>query len=416
MYLGCMNQIGSYNFKFDIITSSKNFQKYVKNVIENDLTRDVTDESLSHLSDEEINKLPYTRYLEVVQKSPTWLKLRSRAQGTASSLGKYLKSCCRYPTLEQVKEAWVDKITHKPFAKTHTMLGHMNWGVGYEDPALIHFAQDQNVGVTQSGTIRVDLKYIIALGKKIYADKWVNLPLQVDSNHLLISPDGIIGVPETNKNPQPQTHINNVNYKELLGMLEIKCISPFHYMEDDENYLLWVDDMNKRQWRNAGEIPFVYMVQMGLQAISGVHSLKLTGSSTMWFIRWSPIGYSLFTFPFKLLIRFGVLATVLYFSLVQRTHTVEDIEKLYPLTGKELEVETIMNNAYNDVLDASTYKFIEIDDYPEFQVYREITQYFRFIVPEIDPDTLMVQMPTKAKNTNPKTTINHHDLADQCLC
>jgi len=27
------------------------------------------------------------------------------------------------------------------------MAGHMNWGVGYEDPALLHFAKQENVGV-----------------------------------------------------------------------------------------------------------------------------------------------------------------------------------------------------------------------------------------------------------------------------
>lgn len=411
MPAGYMNQIGSYNFRFDIITSSKAFRKHLSHIISEDLTRDVTDENLSNLNDEELAKLLTKRYIAVVQKSPSWLKLRSRASGTASSVGKYIKSCCQYPTLDQVKEAWVEKVTHKPFTKTHTMLGHMNWGVGYEDPALIHFAKDHNLGVAQSGTIKVDLKYILALGRTVHKDKWVDLDLTVDGKHLLISPDGIVGKPEYHG----QKDIRTDQYKELYGMLEIKCISPFHYMEDDDNYLQWVADMNTRQWRHPGQIPFVYVTQMGLQAISGVHTLKMDGNSTMWFMRWSPIGYSLFTFPFKKLIRFGTLVSALYFSLVQRTHTVEDIDRLYPLTAQEQQVETMMNKAYNDLLESATYKFIEIDDYPEFALYQNITQHFRFIVPEIDPETLQIQMPT-AKPSDNKETVNHHDLLDSCLC
>lgn len=401
-----MLQIASNVFKFDIITSTRAYKQRLHDAIQKDMVRDLTDESLSDLSDEEIKVLPPLRYINVAQKSPTWLKLRSAADGTASSVGKYIKSCCRFPSLDQILEDWRAKMSHAPFVKTHTMLGHMNWGVGYEDPALVHFSTDHDVGVIQSGTLKVDLKYILKLGKSVHGDTWVNPDFVITTQHLLVSPDGLVGVPE-------HTDLKKMSsepYKRLLGMLEIKCISPFHHVEDSQNYLQWVNDMNTRQWRYPEEIPFVYVTQMGLQAISGVQHLQMKSSSTMWFVRWSPLGYSVFTFSFKHLIRFGTLAATLYFSMLERTRTVEDVEKLYPLNHIETIIENSMNVAYKELLKHSTYKFIEIQDYPEFDVYQDVTKYFKFIVQ--DPDEIKARVDTSKQ----LQTISAHDTLDKCFC
>ena len=388
---GYMHQIGSYNFKFDIITSSKAFQRHMDYAISHDLVRDVSDDTMSELSEDKILEIPHKRYINVVQKSPTWLYLRAQAQGTASSVGKYLKSPCRYPTLDQIRENWIDKITKKPFQKTHTMLGHMNWGVGYEDPALIHFAREQDVGVIQVGTIRVDLNYILALGKSIYGKKWQVLPKIVEGQHLLISPDGIVGKPE--KRYFGQKGIRTEFYEDLLGMLEIKCMSPFYHVETSDNYLVWVDDIESRQWYQPEQVPFVYIVQMTLQAISGAYAYKMTPKHTMWFIRWSPHGVSIFEFSFKNLIRMGVLVCNLYFSLIQRTHTVEDVDRLYPLSGAEAEVESQMNQAYFTLMREAKHRYVNIDDYPEFDIYNLVTQHYKFMVPDMDPELLMLDLP-----------------------
>lgn len=393
-------QIGSYEFKFDIITSSKMFQHHLKHVVENDLVRDVTDPSLSEISEDEALKIPRSKYVNIVQKSPTWLYLRAQADGTASSVGKYIKGPTMYPTLEQIKQNWVDKVNKKPFEKTHTMLGHMNWGVGYEDPALIHLAIEEGVGVSQVGTIRVDLSYILKLGKAVFKDRMPPLKLHVDNSHLLISPDGIVGQPEAPNSVredgvmQPRTDM----YSKLLGMLEIKCMSPFYHIETDDHFLQWVDDIETRQWHKPQEIPFVYIVQMTLQAISGVQFYKMNERHWMWFIRWSPHGVSIFKMQFKYLVRMGILVSMLYFSLVQRTKTVEDIDKLYPLTDNESVVEAMMNTAYHDLMKNTRYRYVGIDDYPEFDTYNDCTKYFKFIISEMDSDSLQTDFNVKEEN------------------
>ena len=403
-----MMQVGSFRFKFDIISSSRAFQAHLATAISQDLVRDVCDDSMSNLSEEQADQIEPKRYINIVQKSPVWLYLRSQAQGTASSVGKYIKGPGQYPSLDQIKDNWRDKINKAPFNKTHTMLGHMNWGVGYEDPALIHLAIEEQVGVVQVGTVRVDLKYILALGRSIFKDQWLVLPQKVEGQHLLISPDGIVGRPEF----MDQKTVQTTMYKDLLGMLEIKCMSPFYHVEHKDGYLQWVDDIETRQWTRPQEIPFVYMTQMTLQAISGVQLLKMGPRHTMWFIRWSPNGLSIFTFPFRLLIRMGVLISNLYFSLVQRVLSEDCLEDLYPLQGGERHIEQLMFSAYNDLMDAATYKYVAIEDYPEFETYREVTQHFLFKVPEIDPDTLQVQLP-KAESTG--VMVGTDELNNTCL-
>lgn len=404
-------QIASYLFKFDIVTGTVKFNQYLAQAIAGDYVRDVTDESLSNLNEDELAALPFPRYINVVQKSDTWLILRSRAQGTASSVGKYVRGPTTFPSLEQIKEAWLDKINKKPFQKTHTMLGHMNWGVGYEDPALIHLALEEEVGVAQVGTIRVDLDYILALGKSIYGTSWIRLPRVTKNQHLLISPDGIVGKPVN----RGQSSVQTTLFPELYGMLEIKCMSPFYHIETEDHFLQWVDDIESRQWHFPQQIPFVYITQMTLQAISGAHSLKMGPDCTMWFMRWSPHGFSVFKFKFRHLIRMGVLISNLYFSLVQRIKTEGDVEKIYPLQDDEAKVEQMMLDAYEDLMKNVEYKYVKISDYPEFDLYHEITKRFLFKVPEIDPETLQVKLP---RNNQSQTATPQPDLSfvsTQCL-
>lgn len=380
-------QVGSFDFKFNIITNSPTFRSHVAYSIENDLFRDICDDSLSNLTQEEIELLPRELYPNVVQKSATWLTLRNMAQGTASSAGKYIDGPTTYPSRENIRESWADKINEKPFSKTHTMLGHMNWGVGYEDPALVHFAIHQGVSVAAVGTVRLDLSEIIDLGKTYFKQDLTGI-LNVPGVHLLISPDGLVGKPEQSStlclNPKTTLH------SELIGMLEIKCISPFHHVEIEEEFLEWVDNMDTRQWYNSYDIPFVYIMQIGLQAIAGVTAYNMTDDHTMWFVRWSPHGFSKFTINFGPLIRLGISGALLYLSLVQRTNSLDDILNLFPYTEKnELIYYKMLCIAYDEIMQNMKHEYVTITDYPEFDVYRQCTEYFRFKVGEIDHGKLL---------------------------
>ena len=401
---GCRLQIGSYEFMFNIITSSKNFQCLLLFCIKKDLVRDLGDESLSFLNDEELKKLQPIRYIYIIQKSPTWFTLRSLAQGSASTVGKFIKGPKQYPLASQIEHYWEDKLNNVPFNKTHTMTGHMNWGVGYEDPALLHFAKEENVCVSQVGTIRVNLSFIIKLAKIVHGTSLPDLNyLYTKGQHLLVSPDGLVSEPE--KKPlEDQSTVYQTVPKKLLGMLEIKCISPFHHVESNDSFLQWVDDMETRQWFIPNEIPFVYIIQMTMQAISGVNYFKMNSSHTMWFIRWSPRGVSIFKLPFKYLIRLGTVAALFYFSLIQRITKTAQIPGMFnKLTKQEQRLSSLVNEMYKSLMNKTTHKYVKIDDYPEFDIYQKCTEHFKFKVPDIDPDILQTPMPKKdTAKTNAK--------------
>src|SRR3989338_375838 len=276
---GYKYQIGSYEFKFDIIINTPAFKRLLEIAVNSDWVRDICKFSSVDTA------VDPKDYIYITQKSPLWLKLRSMANNTASSLGKYLTNPV-HPDIVELKKQWAAHLHHDPFVKTHTMQGHMNWGVGYENPALLHFAQFTGYCVTQMGTVRVNLKTIIALANKIYPTELKEVIKHLSSRssaekHLLISPDGIVGIPEYTN----QTAIRTELTKNNVGMLEIKCISPFHHKEEvgventtdsSVGYLEWAEDMeHNRQWWSASQIPFVYMVQKGLQAISGIYAFGM---------------------------------------------------------------------------------------------------------------------------------------------
>ena len=403
-------QIASTSFMFDIIKNSPVFKQLLKLAIKFDLVRDLCDSSLSELTEEDALELNFMKYINVPQKSLLWFLLRALADGTASSVGKFIKGPKAYPTVDQISKYWKDKLQKKPFEKTHVMNGHMSWGVGYEDPALLHFAQDLKVCVSQVGTIRVDLSLIIKLGRIVFKDKLPDTGhLEIKGKHLLVSPDGLVSKPQS-KTAEEYSHIKTTMPKksEMLGMLEIKCISPFHYMETNDKFLEWTDDMETRQWWKPEDIPFVYIVQMCMQALSGVARFGMNGDKTMWFIRWSPHGMSIFTLPFKYLIRLGIVSALQYFSLIQRVKSTDQLEGMFEYSklinpnanGTEVEkqLSIMIAENYSVLMNHITHRYVEIDSYPEFDTYYKATQYFKFKVPDIDPETLQVQLPKKPES------------------
>jgi hypothetical protein len=367
---GYRYQLSSESFDFSIITDTQNFQRYQKHAKDFGLIRDICDPKLN-----DVQHVPINDYLNIEQKSPTWLRFRAKADGTASSVGKKIKGSTTYPTMNQVSEAWEDALTNKPFEVTHTMAGHMKWGVDYEDPALIHFAVDNMLSVAAVGTIHLPLRYVLDLIPNYFKDTFLNeisedlCKICPSEAHLLVSPDGLVGTPDRGEYENLPTN--------LVGMLEIKCISPFHHVEEDGT-LSWVDEMEKRQWYNAGQIPYVYVVQICLQAISGLYRLNMTDEDTMWFIRWSPNGFSEFKIPFKPLVKMGIVAIMLYFKLKYRL-TLDQLPLQY--NANEQKLAHILHQQYKTVTDMMEHRYVNHSRlYPEFNVYQKCTKQHRFVV------------------------------------
>jgi hypothetical protein len=370
---GYRQQVAPETFMFNIITESPAFQRYKRFAEKHGLVRDVC--HLSEMAD--MDKINEDTYLNVVQKSPLWLHLRNVADGTASSVGKCIKGPPMYPTIEQISDSWRDKINHAPFVAEHTTRGHMQWGVGYEDPALIHFACANMLSVAQVGTVRLPMSYIMEVAEKYLSSEDFAIVKKANSNlndaHFLVSPDGVVGEPDKDSWTEEELP------RKLLGMLEIKCISPFHHVETTDGYLKWVDDMEKRQWHKPKEIPYVYLTQICMQAISGLMRLGMDGSSTMWFMRWSPIGFSEFKINFDPLIRMGVASTLLFLMLKNRIKTEADLPLAY--TDYEMPVVRLLHKYYAIIMKDMTHRYVNHANlYPEFRVYQKVTEFFKFKV------------------------------------
>lgn len=364
-------------YNFDIITSTKRYVELHEKAMSLDLIRDVCDEKYSNLSPEELCELDEDCYINVVQKSDSWLFLRKKSSGTASAVGKYLFiHINRFPTKADVKNSILEKLQDTPYVKTKTSSGHMKWGVINEETALMHFALSENVGVLQVGSIKVTFAKIAKLGRLCFGDKWIQIKVaNIKEKYLLVSPDGIVGKPEEMTKKEC--------YTELFGMLEIKCISPFHHLETEDGYLKWTPCMDNRQWRTAKEIPFVYIVQQCLQAISGIIKYRMTVRHFMWFIRWSPVGFSIFKFKFLELVRMGVLVANLYFSMMERLESYDGIppDSAFEYTPIEKIIYEMMLESYQELLDCVEYKYVSIDDYPEFTEYLNNTKGEKFNAP-----------------------------------
>lgn len=111
----------------------------------------------------------------------------------------------------------------------------------------------------------------------------------------------------------------------------------------------------------------------------------MTSTMKMWFIRWSPDGYGIYTFNFRDLMRLGTALAYLYFSLTSRVKTEEDIDNIYPLTENEQLINTIIEEEYNKLVDPANHEFKYYTlNYPEFSLYRDITKKFKFVINEPD--------------------------------
>lgn len=384
-------QVGSVKFRFDLIYRSAHFRKLLAKSMERDLIRDVCDEKLSSLTKEQLDELPLNKYLNIVQKSDTWFLARSLASGTASVVGK---NCnlpkVRYPTPQQCEQAWVDLQNKKPFVKTHAMRGHMKWGVGYEDPALVHFADSTNLGVIQVGTIHLPMSAVYQMGTDLFGDDFPDT--EPTDDYLLVSPDGVVGIPEPgqgqpnqSKPSQGQAHESRFRqmYHTLVGMLEIKCISPFHHLETDDDFLVWVDSMDRRQWTNRKRIPLVYIVQMALQALAGHHRLRLNENAAMWFLRWCPQHYVIYKFSFHRLFQLGCWVIRWYHSVYSRRIKTSN-NPTSTLTPLERKCQARAQVYYDLLLKEADYTYTKLECYPEFEAYREATRHFKFKVEESD--------------------------------
>ena len=168
--------------------------------------------------------------------------------------------------------------------------------------------------------------------------------------------------------------------KKLTGMLEIKCMSPFHHEENFRGNLVWAEDMEKRQWYTTEDIPYVYLIQMCLQALSGVIELNMTFKDVMYFERWSPKGFSVFQLPFYNIFKIGTLANELYFSILHRSKQENFIA--YPLTAEEEVVSQKMQDEITYLFSKIIHKYHSIEEvhpyYKIFQKYYQETQHKEF--------------------------------------
>lgn len=369
----------NFKFHFDIISNTKYYRDHFEKCKRKDYVRDICNTKITHTNTRD-------DYLNVVQKSSLWLKLRAASHGTASSLGKYIPGS-KWSTPETLNQEWNEKLQKKPFEKTQTMEAHMSWGNEYEDLALLCFAEQYKLCVTQVGTIRVDFQDIHD-NYTIYFPELPELVTNKIANernyHLLISPDGIVG--KRDKKYRNYTKMS----EKLTGMLEIKCMSPFHHEENFRGNLVWAEDMEKRQWYTTEDIPYVYLIQMCLQALSGVIELNMTFKDVMYFERWSPKGFSVFELPFYNIFKIGTLANELYFSILQRSNQ-EDF-MAYPLTYDEEIVSQKMQDEIIELFSKIKHNYHSIEEvhpyYEIFQKYYQETQHKEFnLNPNYKEDT-----------------------------
>lgn len=348
-------------FNFNVVLDTEYCQRLVEEVKTRRLFSDVC--CFKSMNDLERVLQDEDRFLQVVQKSDLWLHLRATAAGTASSLGKLLKSPCQYPTWYQVGQAWKDKLNKVPFDSKGATAAHMKWGNVYEDIAQFHFSVENEVSVAQVGTIRLPMAFVSKLCGFKTSD-------EMGREFFLVSPDGLVGA----KKPENDATLP----QELKGMLEIKCISPFHHCaRSEDGKLMWCEDMERRQWSKAHQIPFGYIAQICMQALAGMYrfSEELSEDSTMWFIRWSPLGFSEFSVPFKELLPLGGVLCLLYLTVKKRVeeHGLTSNSFDYE-TEEELQLFDSMCQKYETLVRSMAYRYVSHDKaYPEFYAYQEAT-------------------------------------------
>lgn len=367
-----------FKFNFNCIIDTKEHKALCSLCTANDYCRDITIPG----SIEPVNK---EDYIHVVQRSDLWFSLRSKAHGTASSLGKYIFTGAAFQTEETVRDAWFDKLSKKKFEMKRLMEVHTLWGKIYEDTAGMYFSKFTGLGVCQVGTIYVSLEYVNNLFKIVYSSgksskrltenklaAAITLPNDSNDEHLLISPDGLVGKPENGQcDNVPISECQRRNYNELTGMIEIKCGSPFNNYVNADDEVTTVANYSKRMYNTPMDIPHTYIIQMGLQAIAGVKLLDFTAKHKMYFVRWLPNEIRIFTAPFYYYINVGICATIYYFLLHERMKQLSDIDNLFPLTENEQTVLSLFRHEYNTLLRKIRVKTYPIDDYPDVVDYIE---------------------------------------------
>ncbi|MHB1952577.1 MAG: YqaJ viral recombinase family protein [Sulfobacillus sp.] len=370
--------MASKEFDFGVVVDTPQYRHWIKSLIDGGRIHDVTDAKWDNFS---AGQVPEEALICLTQKSPAWLDIRGKAIGTGSSIGKYLPtpSCRRFPKPEQVEEAWQEKLVGGAAPNNQLMSAHTRWGTVHEDAAMGKFIDIKDKPVTKVGIIKVPMKFIWQSSEGIGQIGQNTDQIQGEPNtdqFLLVSPDGIIGKPDDRP----------------VGMLEIKCISPFHHLETD-GHLTWVSDLDSRQWHSVDEIPYVYLVQMGLQAVAGTYFCEMTEAETMYFIRWCPYSCSVFSFSFRHLLPFGIAAAKLYSLLYNRMKAPSvslppgSKPTIFPLMQPEIRLQDRLEELYGVLRKEVQFEFHEYDDFPTFDLYRKVTKDFKFRLPEFETES-----------------------------
>ena len=100
----------NFKFYFDIMSNTKYYKEHFEKCKNEDYVRDICNTKLTSANSRD-------EYINVVQKSSLWFRLRSMSHGTASSLGKYIPGS-KWTTEETLNQEWEDKLKKKPLEKS----------------------------------------------------------------------------------------------------------------------------------------------------------------------------------------------------------------------------------------------------------------------------------------------------------
>lgn len=371
---GAIQQWGSTVFKFNLIKDSPKYQEMVKELEDRGLCENECDHLYDNLAEDGLAKLDSNLYIKVYQKTATWLALRARALGTASSVGKFIPiECIPYCGWKKASEEWAKKLWDEGsgFKTGAAQQAHMDSGVASEDIAMHHFSKHTGYKVSQIGTIRLSYLEIEEVGQQLcgewesFGEQWDKSLIRAE-DYLLISPDGIVYQP-------PKLG------GERIGMLEIKCISPFHHQTTPDGMVTWAADMTRRMWFSFEQVPFYYVTQMALQALAGWSFYRMNSDDMMWLIRWYPDGFSLYNVRFYHLFKLGIWVARYYRWLKMRVVRGANPGEVQRVENEFLKAR--VEEAYLEVKANHQYEFVELKGwYPEFSLYRELTRLFKFRV------------------------------------
>lgn len=361
-------QTGSATFDFDIIPTSPHYLDLLRSLEAAGLSENVCDEKYASLTVSEAKALPKSEYIKIPQKSEAWLWLRSQAMGTASSVGKFIPNVGKkYTSSRDVAHHWVEFLEEKRSGKRYPLppIGNMHaeWGKKHEDVALAHFSLVTGWKMVQVGTIKLTYGEILTIARDLFPPEEHARMCKIVTNHdnyLLISPDGIIEHPKTG---------------EKIGMLEIKCSSAFYHLPCEETgKVIWHHNMDSKMWPEPEDVPYYYLVQMSLQALSGWVQYGMNTDCRMWITRWSPHMFVTHQFKYYHLFRHGIYNAIYYYHMFNKEgkSSLSDSDEQWLLQGcKRHYVELVTNCVETETHDISTW-------YPEFDLYMATTRHFKW--------------------------------------